>query len=213
MLLYKFRSLQNIEFVLDLILNERLHCAPYAELNDPFEGLFNSIMLGGISLPLKLPIQWEQGAKRLMGVRDLRYEAEHSRVCSLSKSMDDVRLWSHYADGHKGIAIEIDFPDGEQNLYKVTYSPSLPEFGSTVMTMPTATDVLSVKTEHWEYEGEYRIIQDDQYYPIQGRIKAIYTGHRISPIHDELLEKVVPEHIPIIPTELNVEKAIVQAKP
>ena len=40
MILYKYRSLSNFEHVADIILNDRLYCPTYEELNDPFEGLF-----------------------------------------------------------------------------------------------------------------------------------------------------------------------------
>ena len=40
MILYKYRSLENLEHVLDIILNQRLYCSTYPELNVPFEGLF-----------------------------------------------------------------------------------------------------------------------------------------------------------------------------
>jgi len=40
MILYKYRSLVNFERILDIILNQRLYCSKYDELNDPFEGLF-----------------------------------------------------------------------------------------------------------------------------------------------------------------------------
>ncbi|MEI8205410.1 MAG: hypothetical protein WCG03_00870 [Kiritimatiellales bacterium] len=43
MLLYKYRSLENFEYVLDIILNEHLHCAPYENLNAPFEGIFKAV--------------------------------------------------------------------------------------------------------------------------------------------------------------------------
>ena len=43
MKLYKFRSFENIEFTLDIIMNERLYCAQHKSLNDPFEGLFSTI--------------------------------------------------------------------------------------------------------------------------------------------------------------------------
>ncbi len=40
MILYKYRSLANFEHVLDIILNQRLYCSTYPELNDPFEGIY-----------------------------------------------------------------------------------------------------------------------------------------------------------------------------
>ena len=41
MKLYKYRSLRrNLDFVLDILLNERLYCANYTALNDPLEGYY-----------------------------------------------------------------------------------------------------------------------------------------------------------------------------
>ena len=36
--LYKYRSLANWKFVLDILVNGRLYAAPFSELNDPMEG-------------------------------------------------------------------------------------------------------------------------------------------------------------------------------
>jgi len=37
---YKFRSLWNLKYFIDIITNERLYAARYDELNDPMEGAF-----------------------------------------------------------------------------------------------------------------------------------------------------------------------------
>lgn len=208
MLLYKFKSLQNIEFALDIIIKERLHCASYSELNDPFEGLFHTIFKPSTYYPL-IPCLIKE-IKQCKTIEDLHVGVEHSKICSLSKSLNEIRLWSHYADGHKGIAIEIDFSKNMKDFYEVTYVPRLQEFGNTILTGPTPEKVLSFKTEHWSYEDECRIIQKDNFYSISGRIKSIFTGHRISNFHLELLKKVVPSQIPIISTKINTEKIIVQ---
>ncbi len=210
MLLYKFRSLQKIEFCLDIILNERLHCAPYSELNDPFEGLFHTIISSpGFNKAFSLAYATKK-IKACKTIEDLHIGFENSRICSLSRSLDEIRLWSYYADGHKGIAIEIDFSENGKDIYEIMYGPKLPEFGNTILGGPLTEDVLSYKTDHWKHEAEYRIIQNENYYPITGRIKSIFTGHRISNFHLELLEKVVPPQIQIIPAEINTEKLIVQ---
>ena len=38
---YKYRSLQDFERILDIIVNKRLYGAVYKDLNDPMEGKFN----------------------------------------------------------------------------------------------------------------------------------------------------------------------------
>ena len=39
-LLYKYRSLENIERFLDIIIEKKLYGALYKEMNDPMEGYF-----------------------------------------------------------------------------------------------------------------------------------------------------------------------------
>ena len=37
-ILYKYRSLDNWKFVLDIFLNKRLYAASFYDMNDPMEG-------------------------------------------------------------------------------------------------------------------------------------------------------------------------------
>jgi len=73
--------------------------------------------------------------------------------------------------------------------------------------------LFSHKTEHWEFESEYRIIheskylEEGKYFDIKGRIKTIYLGTRTSDVHRKLLNKIVPSEIPIYTTKIN-EKTI-----
>ena len=120
--------------------------------------------------------------------------------------MKEVRLWSHYADGHKGIAIEIDFPNELPSVHEVTYVDELQEYGVTFLTEPTSEEVLSFKTKHWEFEKEYRIIQEEEFFSIAGHISAIYAGIRISDNHLALLRKLTPKEIPIFETEIDERK-------
>ena len=39
-LLYKYRSLDNWKFLLDILINKRLHAARFQDLNDPMEGRY-----------------------------------------------------------------------------------------------------------------------------------------------------------------------------
>lgn len=207
MILYKFKSLHKIEHVFDILHNQRLFCTKYTSLNDPFEGLF----LTTFQVPPFFPgFIKEHKYKQVQQVSDLYGKLEHRKICSLSRHFSDVRLWSHYADGHRGIAIAIDFFNIESDVHEVVYSAELPEFGHTLLTEPIPAEVLSRKTDHWKYEKEYRIVQDQDYFPISGRIKAIFTGQRISDFHLELLKKITPEGISIYATKLNTEKVLIE---
>ncbi len=215
MKLYKYRSLENFEFVLDIILNERLHCTEYKNLNDPFEGLFFSIFYprteyGGLPSLIR-------EIKTLKSVEDLSIFISRRKICSLSSTLKEVRLWSYYADKHKGIAIEIDFPNNLPSVHEVTYVSELREYkgGTTFLTNlagPKSEGVLSFKTWHWKFEKEYRIIQEEEFFSIAGRISAIYAGIRRSDNHLALLRRLTPNEIPIFETKIDGRKVEIVPK-
>jgi hypothetical protein len=218
MILYKYRSLANLDHVLDIILNQRLHCSIYLELNDPFEGIFETTThpyygMWGTN-PARRRALVELRSKTYKKAKDLLGgEIDKVKICSLSSDLNDVRLWSYYADGHKGIVFEIDFSGLETNIHEVKYDKKLPTCGRRSILLMEPHDLFSHKTEHWEFESEYRIIheskylEEGKYFDIKGRIKAIYLGTRTNDVHRKLLNKIVPSEIPIYTTKIN-EKTV-----
>ena len=214
MILYKYRSLQNLNRVIDILHYSQLHCARYLDLNDPFEGIFSA----AIHIPpherVKFPFFLLPETYTLTkSIDDLFLSSKDSvRICSLSSSLSEVRLWSHYADGNRGIALEIDFSGMEDSIHEVKYSEELPSYGYTILTAPSAIEVLTHKTTHWSYESEFRIINGEEYFDIKDRLKAIYVGSRIKDIHLALLDKMKRSDIPIIHTEIDPKKVEIRAK-
>lgn len=199
MLLYKYRSIQRIEHLLDILLNERLYCAEYFALNDPFEGQFRAIVP---DLDFFYTLQPKRRTVP-MDIANLPLEPTKVRVCSLSRDPSDVRLWSLYADGHKGVAIEIDFAGIEASLIEVKYRTPLPEFGTTILAGTSAEEVLGYKTDHWKYEQEYRVITDQPHVSIQGRVKRVVFGVRTPVEIADLLSKVRPKEIAYVHASLD----------
>jgi len=209
MKLYKFRTLANIDYTLDILLNEQLHCAPYDKLNDPFEGLFLSVMHIGGPLNSALmnfaPLGGHRTVKTPQTISELPIPGG-TRVCSLSGSKSDVRLWSHYAGGHAGIAIEVDLEADTECLYEVDYVNQLREFSYSLLTAPESTEILKIKSVHWEYEEEYRLISKEEFFSVSGKITGVYLGLRTSDHMKEMLLRVIGEAFPIYSTKLNEQK-------
>ena len=208
MKLYRFRAISPIENILDIVVNKRLHGAPYEKLNDPLEGVFLSVFqyhpvmsnlgLSGSGIgSIKSPPIISQAT-----VTDLPFVNE-CRVCSLSATMADIRLWSHYAGGHTGVAIELDL-DAVDDLHEVEYRDSLAEFTPSLLGGPTSKDVLRLKTKHWEYEREFRLLTKQEFYPIPGRITAIYLGLRTSDLMAGVILRSVADSIPVYKTGVNL---------
>jgi hypothetical protein len=230
-LLYKYRSLENFEYILDIILNERLHCAPYEELNDPFEGIFLSTYtlrawsepilgnpcatLGDMKKPRlinpSLAAPYLHG-KQITSHKNIEecLESERNKICSLSATLTDVRLWSYYAAGFTGVCFELEVSEDTPALYPVSYSESLPKFCDSPLLSPHSHQVLSCKTNHWEHEQEYRIISENSFFSVTGKLKAIYLGERVSDLHRTLLGKVINDKFPIYRTRINKTKIAVE---
>lgn len=205
---YKVRSLTNLEFFVDILFNERLYCAHFADLNDPFEGIY----LSGARFPQEVVERIDLERAALEDTSQPIERKEFNRICSLSGSCEDFRLWSYYGDGHRGVAIEIDFTGHEHDLMPIRYTDApddLPVEDPKKMSMD---ELLSVKTTQWEYERESRIVQKEPYYSVKDRITAVYLGARISHERQALLEKLVPQSIPMYATHINIAKLAVEPR-
>lgn len=211
MLLYKLRAFNSLDKLLDILLMERLYCAKYQDLNDPFEAMFH------IQLPKPQPFMCglSRAGDPLVKMKTTTTVAKHfpslpeQRVCSLSRDISDVRLWSFYAAGHTGVAIEIDFSDIEEKVNIVQYRPELPKFSNTLLSSPRIEDILTHKTAHWVYEDEYRILHADEYFPIKGMIKRVIAGPLASESNLEILRRALPQ-LQIIKAKLNPETVEVE---
>lgn len=83
-------------------------------------------------------------------------------VYCLSAKNDDILMWSHYADGHKGFCLE--FEDDSPNSFlnrakKVTYQKELLVLNS--FDESWVRKLLATKSDRWSYEEEWRIIEVD----------------------------------------------------
>lgn len=204
--LYKYRSLQRLDYVLDIILNERLHCSSYKNLNDPFEGLFATEIYFAPEAEFSALLNDSNVPRSIITYDDIDLLISSSnpllKICSFSSDLSDVRLWSHYADSHKGIAIQIDLED-DVDVKKVTYNKRLPSYCRTLISSePIISEILINKTMHWEYECEYRILTNQVYYPIKSCISGIYCGIRIDEEKLSILRRIIPMNIPIYTTRL-----------
>jgi hypothetical protein len=112
-------------------------------------------------------------------LRKLDEELQNYGVFSLSASNNNILLWAHYADGHKGFCIEyLRSSDNQLGNYemtrKVKYPPDYPVVKSVGKE---AFDIkFFTKASDWEYEQEWRLIYD------QGNVEQSLPGVDISAV-------------------------------
>ncbi len=191
MKLYKYKSLANLWHVLDVVVNQRLYCAHWSRLNDPLEGRYE-VYLGKKSHKIESIM-----IDRIEQARD------GFRIASLSANATNFLLWSHYADGHKGIAIEMDIPEDHPDLTKVTYSPFSSVFSKKAQTEEDMRHLFNSKGEEWEYEEEYRIIVDRPYFDLPEKPSRLLLGPMANEEHVALLQKVIADRIEIVAMEID----------
>ena len=83
-------------------------------------------------------------------------------------------MWSHYADGHRGIVIGFQIDQSKYLINKVIYD-GLANFENIPRGFDQEKSVFVNKGKDWSYEEEYRIITEKQDF-INIKIKEIVFG-------------------------------------
>lgn len=222
--LFKYRSLagdEDIDHVADIFVNERLYCAPPSSFNDPFDCRYR----------LSFHARREQKVKRAMEVirrqqpstsrthvrrqatqrwRDVekafksgenKIDLDEWGLCTLSEVNDDILMWSHYADSHRGICIGFTCRDVSHvdlfAAFPVEYldGNDIPEINLYTTPREQIPRLAFLqKARHWSYEKERRILQN---VPTSGRyfklapnaISHVLLGAKISEHRLELVRK------------------------
>jgi hypothetical protein len=158
----------------------RLKVARFSEVNDPFE-LF------------ALNCMKRELRKALTTFRD--DQDRRIGLLSFSECWKSPVLWSHYADGHKGICLGFDIKRtfGVRGVQKVRYEDSKLRSvadGPTALIGPELEGQLFVtKFRHWSYEKELRVFVELS--------KAIRErGLYFCPVNEDLrLREVILGHL------------------
>ncbi|MBF0594596.1 MAG: DUF2971 domain-containing protein [Candidatus Omnitrophica bacterium] len=125
--------------------------------------------------------------------------AREDRVFCVSEINDNLLMWSHYANDHKGVVIKLRcVPEKNSALCAakpVKYSSVMPVLRLEDLFLPEETlirkilnDFLLTKSIDWQYEQEWRVILSSQEagkeYDLRGifpeELAAIYFGCRVS---------------------------------
>jgi hypothetical protein len=181
--LYKYRSLGDWKFVLDIVLNKRLYAAPFQTLNDPMEGRY--FYFGD---------EVSRQFRRSILERKARW-----RICSLSATARNTLMWSYYADGHKGVALGVTILAGPKRriqVRQIRYDSEVHIGPGSNRRSPSdvALEILTQKQLAWTHEQEYRAFSTDRFLHVG--VSEIVLGCLIDPADRELLLKVARKFLP-----------------
>ena len=148
------------------------------------------------------------------------------RVFSVSEVKDDILMWAHYAEYHRGAVLALRPLPGMRAALReavpIRYTRDIPVMasaeqwanhllGTAPIDFPTFFHAFAFsKSEHWRYEREWRcrILHADPKRDVPGmplvwacpllpdEVVAIYLGCRIEPANRTALLDVVRSHFP-----------------
>lgn len=161
-LLFKYRGIQNFRFFTDIILRNRLYASQYVELNDPMEGQY----------------YYNKGELDKSIQRKIKDDKGNLRLCSLSRKNDNELMWSHYSEGHRGVAIGLTIDRTQYDVRPIQYT-GLAYLTNGQIENDTPREILSHKLNVWAYEEEERVFVNDKFY-VEVKIHQVITGRAMS---------------------------------
>jgi hypothetical protein len=176
--LYKYRSLSNLQFALDILINKRMFAAQFERLNDPMEGSY----------------LYEPDALQPRDIRRIYGEKASYRLLSLSKTWNNMLMWSYYSGGHTGIVVGVLVVDRRAKVDPVDYVDDL---GIDLNHHDVARLILTRKLRMWEHEQEHRaFVQGKSFVKVQ--IKELIFGLMTNAGQKELVKRVAEQFCPDI---------------
>ena len=171
---YKYRNFKDIPRLLEVLKNGKLYASDFDQFNDPMDSFF------------------EHNNETKEFLDRMKQTKLETKILSLCKSPDNILMWTHYADEHKGMVIGVEIVD--ENVMDIKYRKKLPLYDSSKRNniryeKSFLKNVLTTKLQPWKYEEEVRVLSNSS--EVNIRIKEIIFGHKTSESHKNLINQCI----------------------
>lgn len=101
---------------------------------------------------------------------DDRYDKIYNRSSCYcwSTNGESIPMFAYYADGHKGLCAEFEFPDDHEAIkdaFRIECRPQFPELNFLKLVNDTTgqlvKSLIATKASCWEHEEEWRVFRDE----------------------------------------------------
>jgi len=113
-------------------------------------------------------------------IRNLYGEKSKHAICSFSgeRAFSNPLMWGYYANGFRGIAIEVEVNGDEANITKVNYASEVANITNGERTGDAVNRILTTKLCCWSHEDEYRYLHKGGAGRRKiGKITGVYFGN------------------------------------
>ncbi|MCX6600505.1 MAG: DUF2971 domain-containing protein [bacterium] len=201
MKLYKYRRVNND--TLSSIRESTLWFSSPADFNDPYDcqlsmdpsgtkEAWRLFLVNNLPFVKNSPVSKNELIRRFIDDKQIHTRPGYAKelfqrvideirssigVCCFSRIDNSIPMWSHYADGHKGICIEYDSEKdiGFGNVKKVNYSEEYPNTSIRDTKDEIMNKLITSKARAWDYEDEYRLVSKTGKVPLMADRKSM-TG-------------------------------------
>ena len=193
-MIYKYRKLEKSENTINLIKVGELYFSSPDELNDPFDSrisydffnlsefeikihlttLFQRLISMGKD-PKLTRVYFDQILSNRGELQDLNDNSNFAvtnlkiGIFSSSKEWDNLLMWSHYGDHHKGIVVGLNEEKIiNNNKFLICGDVNYPIDNIPPTLLPSMSTIESMnkrffyKAKDWSYEREFRLLNDLQ---------------------------------------------------
>jgi len=217
--LYKYRSLRTKrerQYTAQIFIHNEIYFAKCTDFNDPFDCNLHISVEGDViahktklrelnpdlseaELDIKTRNELKEKNIRKREKKIYKDISQINKVnlgiFSISAKRDNILMWSHYSDCHRGICLEFEITDGKLfgcNLSKVSYREQYPSLSVyDEIDLEWMKRFLTTKACDWCYEEEWRILYRE-------------TGCKVFPA-EELTGVILGARIPKKKRELVIE--------
>jgi hypothetical protein len=226
-ILYKYSRIESLE---SIVLNSSIVFKNPTLFNDPYDcypGLINFDFLPDnfrqyliekykpfLNPEIIKRVENSSDNEVVSSFRDLAFPTELSNIAitCFSEKFDNLLMWSHYSNAHKGICIGFDLrklylsiENFHPALIKVKYTDEFVRTDYFTNTEEAISNWYRFKSECWSYEKEIRIILTNLgldstkqiYIPINKEsINTIYLGSKIESKDENHIRSLCTNQIP-----------------
>lgn len=124
-------------------------------------------------------------------------EIQQLGIACFSEKVDDILMWSHYADGHKGFCLEFNTKfEFFSKALPVNYSETLPVLDPIDKTIHPLMVLATTKAIGWAYEKEWRVFHEESNRGIRidpKIITGIYFGCAMPKANKEIIMSILAD--------------------
>ena len=218
--IYKYRPCDTN--TLDALKNNYLWFSKLNDFNDPYDGLMRTsfehtqnefeafVVLHKEDWTPQTLSQFYQNPKSFLE-NGLEQARKSVKVCCFSEQNDNILMWSHYANCHKGICLEFEYAENETNLFhtfrSVQYSRSYDCCNYFRCSQKYVEKMVFTKALDWSYEKEYRAafaqLEGNQVFYSPSALRRIIFGCKTTEDYKNKVKAIAPNSVRYAECKLN----------